>query len=335
MGKLTTVTVIIFMFFASLVSPVVLQAKPYYEGKIITCIVGYPPGGGGDRMARFMAKHLPQYVPGKPVVLVQNMPGASSMIAANYIYNISKPDGLTILYFNRYAVLNQLLKSDGVRFDLTKFSWVGSPSVEQAVLTIRSDLPYQSMEDLKKAKETIFVGNTGDIDTGSQFTPLLKEFLGQNVKFVSYPTATDVILALERKEVSAFGFSYSTAKPYIDRGLVRPLMRGPLSAPGIENLPIDVDLAKSKQIKTIISILAAPDRIGRPFVAAPKTDENIMNILRDAFSKITQDPKVREEAKKYQMELEYTPAPIAIKIIKQILNQPSDIISEVGKLGKF
>jgi tripartite-type tricarboxylate transporter receptor subunit TctC len=178
MKQLTRPIITAFIFFAALISPQALEAKPYYEGKILSIIVGYAPGGGYDRMARLLSKHLPRFIPGKPVVLVQNMPGASSMIAANYLYSVAKPDGLTIGTFNRYVTLAQLLKLEGVRFDLAKFAWIGSASVEAAVFTLRTDLPFRAVDDLKRAKEPIYIGNTGEIDTGSQFVPLLKELMG-------------------------------------------------------------------------------------------------------------------------------------------------------------
>ncbi len=333
--RLVGFTVLVTVFLTAGLSPAGAAAKPYYEGKVLTIIVGYAPGGGYDRMARILSKHLPRFIPGKPAVLVQNMPGASSMIAANYLYNMAKPNGLTIGTFNRYVTLAQMLKLDGVRFDLAKFAWVGSASVEAAVFTVRSDLPYRTFEDLKRSKEPLYLGNTGEIDTGSQFAPLLKEFMGTNVKFVTYPQTAEIVLALERKEVGGYGFTYTTAKPFIDRGLIRPLIRGPISAPGIENLPVNVDLAANKQVKTIISILAGPDRLGRPYVAPPKTPENVMTILREAFSKLTKDPQALAEAAKLKMELEYTTAPETLKLIGQILNQPPEIVSEVGKMGKF
>ena len=311
------------------------EAKPYYEGKILTIVVGYAPGGGYDRMARMMAKYLPRYIPGKPTVLVQNMPGASSMITANYVYNMAKPDGLTIGTFNRYLTLSQLLKMDGVRFDLRKYAWVGSEAVEAAVFTIRGDTPYKTVEDLRKAKEPVFIGNTGEIDTGSQFVPLLRDLLGPNIKFVTYPQTADIILAIERKEVSGYGFTYTTAKTYIDRGLIRPLMRGPISAPGIENLPVNADLTADKRLKTIIKILAAPDQLGRPFVAPPGTPADVMEILRDAFRKVAADPQVQEEATKLKMDVRYTSAPEVMKLIQYILGQPADIAAEVDKNGKF
>jgi tripartite-type tricarboxylate transporter receptor subunit TctC len=320
---------------AFLAVPGLLEAKPYYEGKIVNIIVGYAPGGGYDRMARIMAKHLPRYIPGKPTVLVQNMPGASSMITANYVYNMAKPDGLSIGTFNRYLTLSQLLKMDGVRFDLRKFAWVGSEAVEAAVFTVRGDMPYRTVEDLRKAKEPLFIGNTGEIDTGSQFAPLLRDFLGPNIKFVTYPQTADILLAIERKEVSGYGFTYTTAKPYIDRGMIRPLMRGPISAPGIENLPVNADLTSDQRLKTIVKILAAPDQLGRPFVAPPGTPPDIMEILRNAFKKVAEDPQVRDETKKMKMEVQYTPAPEVMKLIQYVLGQPADIAAEVARHGKF
>ncbi|MBI4632523.1 MAG: hypothetical protein HY742_01330 [Deltaproteobacteria bacterium] len=317
------------------VMPCAVDAKPYYEGKVLNIVVGYAPGGGYDRMARIMAKHLPRHIPGKPTVLVQNMPGASSMITANYVYNMAKPDGLTIGTFNRYLTLSQLLKMDGVRFDLRKYAWVGSAAVEAAVFTIRGDTPYKTVEDLRNAKEPVFIGNTGEIDTGSQFVPLLRELLGPNVKFVTYPQTADILLAIERKEVSGYGFTYTSAKPYIDRGLIRPLMRGPISAVGIENLPVNADLTADKRLKTIVKILAAPDQLGRPFVAPPGTPSHIMDILRNAFRKIAEDPQVREEAQKMKMDLVYTSGPEVMKLIQYVLGQPADITAEVARHGKF
>ena len=159
-------------------------AAPYYEGKVIKIIVGYSPGGGYDRIARLIAKHIPKHIPGKPKFIVENMPGANSIIAANYLYNIAKPDGLTIGSIDRSTSFAQLLKAEGVRFDNTKYSWIGSAAAESAILALRADLPYRTVDDLKKVKESIPLASmgTGAIDT--QFVILLKEFVGLNFKMV-------------------------------------------------------------------------------------------------------------------------------------------------------
>jgi tripartite-type tricarboxylate transporter receptor subunit TctC len=209
-----------------------------YEGKTITIIVGYKPGGGYDRYARLIGKHLPKYIPGSPGVIIQNMPGASSVIAANHVFSIAKPDGLTIGTFNNATVIAQLIKVEGVRFDLTKFAWLGSAASDAVILTVRSDLPYRTADDLRKAKQFV-IGTTGPGSSTHDFPALLEEFAGFDFKLVpGYSSSADVMLALERKEVDGRAGSYDSIKPFIDRGLVRPVIRNRTSAPGIENYPL-------------------------------------------------------------------------------------------------
>src|SRR5919108_1620445 len=135
--------------------------NPPYAGKTVTIIVGYKAGGGYDATARLLARHLPKHLAGSPTVIVQNMPGANSIIAANHMYNVAKPDGLTIGTFNRNLPIAQLTKVEGVKFDVTKFQWVGSAANESTILAIRSDLPYKTFDELRKAKQTVVIGSTG------------------------------------------------------------------------------------------------------------------------------------------------------------------------------
>src|SRR5437764_4920598 len=133
---------------APAIAPIMAAAQPNFAGKTLTIIVGYKPGGGYDATARMLARHLPQHIPGKPTVIVQNMPGGNSIIAANHIYNVAKPDGLTIGTFNRNLPIAQLTRLAGVKFDITKFQWIGSAANESTILAIRSDLPYKSFQEL-------------------------------------------------------------------------------------------------------------------------------------------------------------------------------------------
>jgi len=308
---------------------------PYYKGKTINIVVGYGPGGGYDRIARVLAKHLSKYIPGNPTIVVQNMPGADSMITANYVYNIAKPDGLTIGAFNRGLIFAQLLKGEGVKFDLTKFAWIGSAAVESTVLIVRSDLPYKTMEDVARAKTPIMLGNTGPADSSGQFPLFLKEFAGYNFKSVTYPSGNDIMLAIERKEVDGRGMTYSSARIYIDRGLVVPLARGRVAEPGIEKLPVDEDLTTNKKAKTLMAMRSAPDSMGRPYVAPPGTPAAVMNILRNAFAQVAKDPALQADAKKIQMAVHYVPASEVQKVLQYLLSQPPDIVSEFAKYVKF
>ena len=310
-------------------------AAPYYAGKTIRLIVGNSPGGGYDRLARLFARHLPKYIPGQPTVIVENMPGGATIIAANYVYNTARPNGLVIGALGRGLPFAQLLKADGVKFDIAQYGWVGSVAVEATVLTLRSDLPYKTAQDLIKAPSSVVIGTTGPAESSHQFATLLKEFLGMNLKLINYLSGAEINLALERKEVDGRASSYSGIKPYIERGIVRPVIRGRVAEPGVEKLPVDEDLCQDPIGKTIMSLRSAPERMGRPYVTAPKTPPEIMNILKTAFANTAKDPAVIEESRKLLMQVEYVSGEECLKISKNIINQPEKIAREVAKYIKL
>ncbi len=310
-------------------------AAPFYQGKVIRIIVGHEVGGGYDRITRLLAKHITRYIPGKPTIIVETMPGAQSMIAANYLYNVAKPDGLTIGTFDRGLPFAQLLKLDGAKFNLTKFSWIGSAASESMILALRTDLPYRTPEDVRKAKEPIVLGGVGVGASDTQFSTLLREFAGFNLKIISYPSSAATILAIERKEVDGRAGSYSSLKPHIERGLMRPIVRSRVSEAGLENLPVNEDLTTNKMGKTLMSMMAAADRIGRPYAAPPKTPPELMKILREAFAQVAKDPALREEAKRMMLSVNYTPADESLQVLNYVLNQPPDVLSEFAKYIKF
>jgi len=308
----------------------------YHAGKTVTIIVGYKTGGGYDATARVLARHLPKHIPGKPNVIVQNMPGANSIIAANHVYAVAKPDGLTIGTFNRNLPIAQLTKVDGVKFDMTKFAWVGSAASECTVLAIRTDLPYKSFEELRKSKQQIVIGATGPGANTYDFPLLLKEFLGLNLKIVSgYQSSADIMLAVERKEVDGRAGSFTSIRPFIDRNLVRPLLRARATEPGVENLPIDEDFAPTPRAKAIMALRSAPEIVGRPYVMHPNTPPEHLKTMRDAFAAAIKDPELVAESRKAKMDLEFVNGDVAVKVMKEVLSQPKDIVEEFSKYIKF
>jgi tripartite-type tricarboxylate transporter receptor subunit TctC len=311
------------------------QSSPY-EGKTITIVVGFKAGGGYDRTARILARHLPKYIPGKPNVIVQNMPGANSITAANHVYAVAKPDGLTIGTFNRNLVLAQLTNVPGVKFDMTKFAWIGSAASETTVLAIRSDLPYKTFDDLRKSGKTVVIGATGPGANTYDFPLLLKEFLGVDLKIVSgYSSSADIMLAIERKEVDARAGSYTSLRPFIDRKLVHPVIRARAVEPGIEQLPVDESLAPTPRAKAIMALRSAPEVIGRPYVMTPGTPDNLVRIVREAFAGAIKDADLVAEAKKAKMELEYISGEETLKILTEVLSQPKEVVDEFAKYIKF
>jgi tripartite-type tricarboxylate transporter receptor subunit TctC len=324
-----------FFLFTLFISSSKLQAAPYYEGKVMKIIVGVSPGGGFDIVARILAKHLPKHIPGKPVIIVENMVGASTMIAANYIYNIAKPDGLTIATVFRSLLVAQLMKVQGMRFDLTKFSWVGGTGPEAYLLTVRTDLPYKIFEDLLKSKDTLVLGSTGATDATYVFPSLLKAYAGLNMKIAIYPASPEVMLAIERKEVDGRAGSYNSLKPFIDRGLVRPLVRGRVSQPGVEKLPVDEKFASDKIGASIMAMYSAGNLIGRPYIAPPGTPADVMNIIRTAFATVGKDPEFMNDVEKNKTDFDYVPADECLKVVNFTVNQPDDIVKEFSKYVKF
>ena len=312
-----------------------LPAAPFYEGKIITLLVGTEPGGGTDRLGRLIAKHIPKFIPGKPTVIIKNMSGAGGLVPSNYLYSAAKPDGLTFGTFNRGIIFSQLLQVKGVKFDMTKYSWLGSAATESTLLAIRSDLPYKTYEDLKKAKEPLIMGTqfpgTNTYDNASIF----QHVLGLNMKLITgYASSTEILLAIERKECDGVALAYSALQPYIDRGVVRPLFRTKASVPGVEKVPVINDLTDSEMSKRILSMLAVTDFVGRPYVAPPNTPSDKMNILRVAFAKVIKDGAANEEAKRLKLDLKYLSAEASLKEVRYFLNQPPETVKEFSRYIK-
>ena len=197
---------LVFVLALELLNPLNLERAsaqtPFYQGKTITMVVASTTGGGYDLWARLMARHIVKYIPGHPSIVVQNMPGAGNIIGANYVYGVAKPDGLTLGAVNPALYFDQLVGRPEVKFDWTKFNWIGSPEKNDIVHYIRADAPFKTIDDLRNAKEPAKCGSTGTGSTGHYIPRLLEETLGIKTQIVSgYPGAPDIELAIERSEV--------------------------------------------------------------------------------------------------------------------------------------
>ncbi|HXF82292.1 MAG TPA: tripartite tricarboxylate transporter substrate-binding protein [bacterium] len=311
------------------------QAAPSFAGRTVTLVVGYNPGGGYDQIARIIARYLPKYLPGNPTVVVQNMPGANSITAANHVYG-ARPDGLTLGAFNRNLILGQLVKVPAIRFDMSKFAWIGSPATETTILAIRADLPYRTPADLVSAREALVVGATGPGASTYDFPLLLKALAKFNLRIISgYPSSGDIMLAIERKEVDGRAGSYSSIKPFIDRGLVRAVVRSRASVAAIAQLPTDESLVSDARAKAVMNLRAVPEQLGRPYLLPPGTPAAIVRAYWDAFTKITQDREFLAEAERAGFEIEYTRGDEAQKIVQSVLNSPPDVVKIFQQFFSF
>jgi tripartite-type tricarboxylate transporter receptor subunit TctC len=306
----------------------------FYEGKTVTVLIG-AKSGSLEIAAQIVSHHLGKYIPGKPAVILQHMPGAAHLLATNNVFNVAKPDGLTILASNPNVAIAQLSKVEQVRFDVNKFQWLGSSGADGVMFSIRSDLPFKNVEELKKSDRELIAGTTGPGSNAHDFPLLLKEFAGLKLKLVpGYPSNSDVLLAVERKEVDAWSALATTIKLAADRGAVRPLVRGRVALSGYENLPVDENLATSPLGKSLMAIKSIPGAIGRAFAVAPGTPADRVAILRDAFAKAIKDPELIAEAKKAKIEMHFISAEQVMKDFNALMNQTPETLKEMGKYIK-
>jgi tripartite-type tricarboxylate transporter receptor subunit TctC len=311
-------------------------AQAPFSGKTVTVLVGNPPGGGYDRLARMVARHLGRYLPGNPTVVVQNMPGAAGIVAANHLYNVARPDGLTLGLFNQNMVFAQLLEVEGLRVDMRRWQWVGSVTRETDVFVIRADLPYRHILDLRRADPPLAVGATGPGSGSYDFPLVLKAFLRLNVRIVSgYPGRSDIMLAIERKELDGVAGSWSSLVSFVRRGLVRPLVKTPSDNPDLKEVPSDVDLVSEPTAKAVLQLHAVPNRIGRPFVLPPGVPGELVRAYREAFRRLADDAAFRQEAERLGFELAYTSAEAVLRVVEEVLNSPPGVVRVFKSFFRF
>jgi tripartite-type tricarboxylate transporter receptor subunit TctC len=315
-----------------------------YAGKTVTIVVGSKAGTLYDGYARLMADHLPTHIPGHPRVIVQNMPGASSLIAANYVYGVRKPDGLTLAAFYHALYFDQLVKRDEVRFDWAEWRWIGSPAKERHVLYVRADTPYRSLDDVRGAAVPPKCGVTGTTSSGYYLTKLLGETLEARFALVSgYLAGSDIDLAVERGEVQCRAstmvgyFARESGGPGNARTPVRVLVQtGRQRDPRLPDVPTIYELMDRHRTadgprRLTVAMLAAGE-FGRPLAAPPGVPEDRLRILREAFDKAIDDPLLRADARRRQLEIDPTPAAELAALAREVMGAPPEIVGRIRQL---
>ena len=283
--------------------------EPFYKGKTIRIVVGYSPGGGFDTFSRLLGRYLKAHVPGNPSVIVVNMPGASSMSAANRVYAMQPGNGLTIAVFNAGTLIEAVTGNSSVKFDPRKYIWLGDPAVGSLpeVLWVRSELPIKTLEDLKNAKTPLASGSTG-IGSASTAATLFLRYLGYPIKPIfGYRGTANVMAAMERKELDARVMSQATMqgnyRRYIESGLVRPVLSigdeprvKPI--PGIAALK---DLNLNAEQQRIADFLIGTWKLLRLFALPPGTPPDRVATLRKAFMDTLNSAELLEQAKRQKL----------------------------------
>jgi tripartite-type tricarboxylate transporter receptor subunit TctC len=316
----------------------------FFKGKQIRVVVGLSTGGGYDRAQRLLAKHLGKYIPGNPDVLVQNMPGAGSVSAANYVWGVAKPDGLTLLAPHNNLYLSQLSGQKEVQFDLPKFHWIGSLENDDMLLFARADASFKSMAEIVKTKETPKCGSTGIGSSDYVVSKILNETIGAKIEHVvGYPGSSEIALALERGEVQCMGLTISTyfsREPFLSwqktkftRFLAQSghKRQARLSdAPTIYELMDEFKTAPTK--RRVAEAMLLGGEWARSLMAAPATPGDRVATLRAAFDKAVKDPELLDEAKKLRIDVIPMRGEQLQTIVKEVMVQPPEVVEQIKKL---
>jgi len=313
----------------------------FYQGKTIKLVVGSTTGGGYDLWARLLAQYLGRHLPGKPDIIVQNMPGAGSLVAANYVYNVAKPDGLTFGAVLPAIYFDQLVGRSEVQFDWAKFGWIGSPEQNDILHFVRSDTPYRNAEDLRTAKEPQRCGSSGTGTTGHYVPRLLEETLGIKTRIVGgYQGGSEIDLAIERGEVHCWSPLIATffgREPYISwlkKGFVRVLIQtGRKRDPRLLNVPTIYELMDQYKTpdggKRLAKVVLTAATLGRPIVTTPGVPADRLKTLREAYARTLADTELLAETKKRAWDVDPLTGEELEALAKEVVTQPPQVIERM------
>jgi tripartite-type tricarboxylate transporter receptor subunit TctC len=317
---------------------------PFYQGKTITMIVGTKAGDAYDLYARLVGEYMTKHLPGNPNIISQNMPGAGSLIAANHVYAVGKPDGLTLGAIFPALYFEQLTKRPEVKFDWTKFGWLGSTVTSNHLLYMRADTPYKTMDDVKNASEAPKCGATGVTSTGYYLPRLLEETLGTKFNIVSgYQSGQDIDLAVEKGELQCRSFTitaFFAREPFITwrkKDFVRVLIQtGNKRDERLKDSPTIYELMDKYKTspggRSLAKVVLAAGDFGRPIVAPPGVPADRLKLLRDAFDKSVKDPGFVADAKKRRLEVDPTTWQELEALAKEVIDAPPDVVQKMSKL---
>jgi tripartite-type tricarboxylate transporter receptor subunit TctC len=299
-------------------------AQPYYQGKTIQMIVGYSAGGGFDAYARTIARHMGKHVPGNPSFVVENRTGAGSLIAANHLYKVSKPDGLSIGHFIGGFFLGQVLDQPGIEFDSRQFQYLGSPVVDHSVCVFTKASGITSIDTWRAAKTPVKVGGLAPgSSTPDNVTRILKEALGLPLQLVTgYKGVADIRLAAEAGELAGGCWGWDgTKRPWAkqleSRDVAVVLQNWTSAHVDLPNVPLAIDQAKTDEAWQLIRVgIHDQSAILRPFVLPPKTPKDKVAILKKAFMDTLNDPEFKADAAKGRLDIE----PVAGEEVEKIVH---------------
>jgi tripartite-type tricarboxylate transporter receptor subunit TctC len=332
--------------FASLLSAAMLgapsgavradQVSDFYAGRTVQLIIGYASGGGYDDYARLLGRHIGRHIPGNPTVVVQNMPGAGSIRAADYLYNVAPKDGTVFGGFARGIFIDPLLgRTDGVRYTAAKFGWLGSVTSDTGVCAFRSDSGIASWPDMQTKHYRI--GATGPGADSDVFSNLLRKMFNLPMQLVpGYQSVAEIVLAIQRKEVDGrCGWSWSTLSS-INRDLLVMkqvkvvLQLGDRRIEELGDVPTILDVAKDAEQQAVLRLIVARQNMARPYVAPPGIPPERLAALRQAFDATMKDAEFLADAKRQGLDIRPVTGVEADALIRQVYAAAPDTVKRAS-----
>jgi tripartite-type tricarboxylate transporter receptor subunit TctC len=316
------------------------SVEDFYKGKSIQIIVGFGAGGGYDLYARALGRHLGKYVPGSPAVVVQNMAGAGSIQAANYVYGGSPKDGTVIAAVNQNAAMYQLLGGAGARFEAAQLQWLGSMTNSNGTVYTWHTSGIKTLDDAKKRE--VPMGAVGAQSDSVIFPNLINELLGTKFKPITgYTGSTQIHLAMERGEVMGRGgnswSSLRTANAgWLKENKINMLVQvGFKKEPELPQVPLLLDLVKDEEGKSVVRVISLPTAIGYGHWLAPEVPKDRLAALRTAYAAVMKDPEFLKEAEKTRMDIRFQTGDEVEALIKQVIKTPKAVLNRTAQILKW
>jgi tripartite-type tricarboxylate transporter receptor subunit TctC len=308
----------------------------FYRGKKIDLIIGYSPGGTYDLYARLVARHIGRHIPGQPLIVPRNMPGAGSRTAATWVANIAPRDGTVLATADQSLSLQQALGDARLPFDTTKFIYIGNPNVENNTTVTWHTSGVKTIDDATRRE--VSMGATGG-STSSQYPKAMNALLGTRFKVVlGYPGGNDINLAMERGEVDGRGSnswaSWKATRPHwLAENKINILVQiGLKKAPDLPGVPLLMELGENEADRALLRLLSASTQIGRPIFTTPSAPAERVAALRAAFDAMVRDPEFLDDAKKGNFELDAISGGAMQRLVAEIAATPKAQAARLRKI---
>lgn len=315
-----------------------VRGQEFLKDKTLTFIVGYSPGGTYDQYARLIARHLGKHVTGNPARVVENMPGAGGIIAANHLYNRVKPDGLTIGAWASPLILQQIMGNEATKFDGRKVGWIGVPGPYDTVCQFNRESGIKTVDDWFASKRPMKIASIGPGTSLSDVPKLLKEALNLPLDMVEgYKGGAEARLAVEGGEVDGLCASWQATKvtwrSQFESGKIHVVLQATLkSHPDLKKVPLAINYAKTEEARTLLRVADNVHVYQFPFSTAPGTPPDRLKVLQDAFVKTLRDPELLAEAKKADLEVAPVDGPTTAKTFAGLYDLPAPLIAKLKDL---